>query len=814
MKRLIIRVSSLFKGFVLALIFSVFLQASLASAIDIESQDDLEDIGVVADSPLDGEYVVTQSFDVVAPSTGDGNSYVNGTFTGTFTGLFYGFISTISGLTKPLFNVIGAALNITIGGVEIDTVEVKDLNLTAAPTVEDEAGGISGGITGNGALANILEAGGTIEWVSSVGDVTGIGNDVGGLVGYSGGDISNSSATGVVTGIGNNVGGLVGLTNGTIDNSYAAGEVDGGAYAVGGLVGYSAGAITNSSATVAVEGNINVGGLVGESSLTSTIDYSIAAGTVTGTNNVGGLAGYSDGAINYSAATGGVIGSGEYIGGLVGESYGTITNSYATGNVNDPGEVSGLVGYEVGGLVGYLGGTLDNTYATGNVVGKNSVGGLVGETGGSSAAISNSYAKGFVGGYFNVGGLVGYSDISITNSYATGYVAAIDDPLTPTEGPTAVIEGNAVGGLVGALSYYGDPSNSSISNSYATGYVFGIRDVGGLVGSSYSTNSTINNSYAAGEVAAGGNFVGGLVGTSLGVINNSYAIGDVYGVNSLGGLVGTVSEEGTITDSYATGDVTSISLDPYYIGGLVGYSSFKDVVGDLSDEQISLSSYSTGTVTISDNLQIGDIYASSAPAPEILSIVNTPFGVDPVPAFAVSASINDGLPYLTCLELSCDVVEEDTEETPSFSLRSYYTQAAKRLDKALTSFGFKSNFSSHPNLGFQALEQNQSKLPAVIQLFEVFEYQNSNIILNKEDGLQLSISSYYKEAVEIWTQGLNGEYLYLGLIEFDKDGKAILPTLKFDTANTYQLLMIKAADKVSEKPNLEAKVGQITINVF
>ena len=54
----------------------------------------------------------------------------------------------------------------------------------------------------------------------------------------------------------------------------------------------------------------------------------------------------------------------------------------------------------------------------------------------------------------------------------------------------------------------------------------------------------------------------------------------------------------------------------------------------------------------------------------------------------------------------------------------------------------------------------------------------------------------------------------MGLVEFDKDGKAILPALKFDTANTYQLLMIKAADKLSEKPNLEAKVGQITINVF
>jgi hypothetical protein len=34
------------------------------------------------------------------------------------------------------------------------------------------------------------------------------------------------------------------------------------------------------------------------------------------------------------------------------------------------------------------------------------------------------------------------------------------------------------------------------------------------------------------------------------------------------------------------------------------------------------------------------------------------------------------------------------------------------------------------------------------------------------------------------------------------------------TFNTYQLLMIKAVDKLSQKPNLEAKVGQININVF
>ena len=106
--------------------------------------------------------------------------------------------------------------------------------------------------------------------------------------------------------------------------------------------------------------------------------------------------------------------------------------------------------------------------------GNDSVGGLVGETGKSSAAISNSYAGGIVGGYFNVGGLVGYSDISITNSYATGDVTAIDDPLTGND-DDPYIEGYAVGGLVGELS-----STGTIDNSYATGDVDGTENVGGL----------------------------------------------------------------------------------------------------------------------------------------------------------------------------------------------------------------------------------------------------------------------------------------------------------------------------------------------
>ena len=371
-----------------------------------------------------------------------------------------------------------------------------------------------------------------------------------------------------------------------------------------------------------------------------------------------------------------------------------------------------------------------------------------------------------------IGGLVGLQiGATISNSYAAGTVDG----------------DNYVGGLVG-FQYVGD-----ISNSYATSTVTGSGDnVGGLVG--FQFLGGISNSYATSTVTGSGDNVGGLVGFSSGTISYSYASGDVRGgAYDIGGLVGEVNLFGSITNSYATGNVEGIGK----VGGLVGFSS-----GTISY------SYGYGEATINGAPIEEDPHLGKGDAPEILSIVNFGFA-DPNLPFAVSASINDGLPYLISLIESYDVAV-----TPSFNLRSYYTQAAKSLNKALISLGFKSNFSSHPNLGFKALEQNQSNSPAVIQLFELSEYQNSNILLNKDDGLQLSISSYYKEAVEIWTQGLNGEYLYLGLIEFDKDGKAILPTLKFDTANTYQLLMIKAADKLSEKPNLEAKVGQININVI
>ena len=87
---------------------------------------------------------------------------------------------------------------------------------------------------------------------------------------------------------------------------------------------------------------------------------------------------------------------------------------------------------------------------------------------------------------------------------------------------------------------------------------------GGLVG---RNTGTISDSHATGDVSSSvssPSYAGGLVGENAGTITNSYATGSASGGNS-GGLVG--ENAGTITDSYATGSASSTDSDA---GGLVG----------------------------------------------------------------------------------------------------------------------------------------------------------------------------------------------------------------------------------------------------
>jgi filamentous hemagglutinin family protein len=194
-----------------------------------------------------------------------------------------------------------------------------------------------------------------------------------------------------------------------------------------------------------------------------------------------------------------------------------------TGNFDGLGhKVTGLLHTNAGadtevGLFGASTGLLQNvgviTAGGTGIEGSQNVGALVGYSNGS---VINSYAKGFVtatgaGSVGAIGGLVGLSGGPIQGSYADVAVSALTGdqisgvPLGPSCPPTCPGGTGGIGGLAGVAA-------TAVSSSYAKGSVKGLNAVGGLVGfsaagidSSYST-ATVNN----GVVGAAN--VGGFIG--------------------------------------------------------------------------------------------------------------------------------------------------------------------------------------------------------------------------------------------------------------------------------------------------------------
>jgi hypothetical protein len=147
-------------------------------------------------------------------------------------------------------------------------------------------------------------------------------------------------------------------------------------------------------------------------------------------------------------------------------------------------------------------------------------------------------------------------------------------------------------GVTGNVTGYDDAAGlvgrnlGTVSNSYSTCNVIGNLNVGGLVGKNDNSEGTVTDSYATGNVTGGDDNVGGLVGWNReGSISSSYATGRVTGHDSVGGLVGKNSD--TANNSYATGRVTGNDN----VGGLVGRNDNTGSPALVSD------SYSTGSVT-------------------------------------------------------------------------------------------------------------------------------------------------------------------------------------------------------------------------
>jgi hypothetical protein len=454
-----------------------------------------------------------------------------------------------------------------------------------------------------------------------------------------------------ITGSGDDVGGVVGNNNGAVTQCYSTGSVNGTSY-VGGLMGNNTGCAARCYSTAAVSGTLSVGGLLGSNEF-GTVTQCYSTGSVSGQGYVGGLAGINLGTMTYCYSTGVVRGTSN-VGGLVGssnlgfvlhgiwdiqtsglsESAGGVGLTTAhmmdnymlglNGFANDPNWVldagrdyprltwEGRPGQIIPKLsIDWLdgGGTAENPYRidtadqlillgkcsilwdkhlvltadidldpklrNGEVFPQAVIPVFLGVFDGNDHTISHLTVKGATGlglfGRLASGAKVrdlGVAEIKITGSgrYIGGLAGYNSGDVTTCYSTGTVSStGGSVGGLVGQNDH------GSVTRCRSTSAVSGDDEVGGLV--AWNDQGTVTQCYSSGAVTGGGTgqysgiWVGGLVGRNGGPVTHCFSTGTVRGSSCVGGLVGLNGFDSAVTQCYSTSTVSGTGEK---VGGLVG----------------------------------------------------------------------------------------------------------------------------------------------------------------------------------------------------------------------------------------------------
>ncbi len=469
------------------------------------------------------------------------------------------------------------------------------------------------------------------------------GNEyVGSVVGYSNSSdlvMDDVSSVGTVQSNQGHAGGLLGVGTGakvTLTNSHYSGTISaaansGSAYGAGGLVGQ----IDNDNgesliASSSSSGNINAsssagsyfGGVIGYFTglsfvnVSSTMDMNLQSDS--DLSYVGGLAGYfiSDDAIAHTVSSTGSIditGQGvSYTGSLFGQFAGaSMSNAIADVDMHINASNSA---YAVGGLFGYAIADFSVISASGSVEivsvgGPQGIGGFAGELHGPSMANATSTVNVSlqsdtsvtqIGGF---AGLFGFEesahDIYASStlaidfgggSYIGGFAGknqsqAIENIIVLTDMQLVSVSGmTSVGGLFG-YSYTAD-GQGSLENMHVSGRINAtstneLQDIGGLIGqhtggtiSKTSTEVGLMLSADSGYIDT----VGGIIGsvTAPLSISDSYWTGAIHAtstqsyVNYIGGIIGTDGAGATISKSYAAGDIVASVANPNVVQGVAG----------------------------------------------------------------------------------------------------------------------------------------------------------------------------------------------------------------------------------------------------
>ncbi|WP_079911359.1 InlB B-repeat-containing protein [Paenibacillus sp. 32352] len=191
---------------------------------------------------------------------------------------------------------------------------------------------------------------------------------------------------------------------------------------------------------------------------------------------------------------------------------------------------------------------------------------------------------------------IGLEESTIVGGSYTGGLAGLNYGTVDQAYVTGTVDSpqGVIGGLVGYnASGYNDavqPIEGKIVGSYSAATVHSSSNdsTGGLVG---QNDGKITDSYATGDVS-GYKYVGGLVGINVaGLIERTYASGAVSGGSLVGGLAGE-NQNGVINLSYATGSVGGKDS----VGGLVAVTDFGEINRSYASGMVTGSGYTGGLI--------------------------------------------------------------------------------------------------------------------------------------------------------------------------------------------------------------------------
>ncbi len=203
----------------------------------------------------------------------------------------------------------------------------------------------------------------------------------------------------------------------------------------------------------------------------------------------------------------------------------------------------------------------------------------------------NNFEGVFDGGGFTISGLtidrpntdnVGFFGVLGNDDNSTVITVEIKNLTIEVTASGAITGSTHVGALLGYANdglqvtnthIIGGDTNSMVAST-ASGSDTGVGRSGGLIGEADRSVITLCSSSI--DVTSSANRIGGLVGmVNTTVIDQSYASGDVTGASiRIGGLIGFAANAGTsISNSYATGNISITANDSDDIGGFIGASN-------------------------------------------------------------------------------------------------------------------------------------------------------------------------------------------------------------------------------------------------